>query len=198
MTKYDNSTLRRLKPKARANNLTGQERDFSEDQVIVTKTNLKGHITYANEVFQSISSLTEQECIGAPHNLIRHPDMPRCIFKLLWETLQDGREMFAYIVNRATNGDHYWVHAHVTPSFNDAGEVIGYHSNRRRSDPQIVQQYIEPLYARLRDEERRHESPKQAIAASTEMLRAELASIGLEYDEFVCTLGQIDDRTRAS
>jgi len=158
--------------------------------VIVTKTDLKGHITYANDIFQSLSGLTERECLGAPHNLIRHPDMPRCVFDLMWKTIQDGREIFAYVLNRASNGDHYWVLAHVTPSFNDAGEITGYHSNRRKTERRIVQDHIIPLYAQLRAEERRHERPKQALAASTGMLNNKLAELGLEYDQFVWTLGQ--------
>jgi PAS domain S-box-containing protein len=180
----------RRKSTPQTGHLTGHERTFSEDQVIVTKTDLKGHITYANEVFQSISDLTERDCLGAPHNLIRHPDMPRCVFDLMWKTIQDGREIFAYVLNRASNGDHYWVLAHVTPSFNDAGEITGYHSNRRKTGRGIVQEHIIPLYTQLRAEERRHERPKQALAASTEMLNSKLTELGLEYDRFVWTLGQ--------
>ncbi|WP_417482822.1 PAS domain-containing protein [Maricaulis sp.] len=190
MTGLRNSQLRQARRAPQIDQLTGKERTFPDDQVIVTKTDLKGHITYANEVFQSLSSLTERECLGAPHNLIRHPDMPRCVFDLMWKTIQDGREIFAYVLNRATNGDHYWVHAHVTPSFNDAGEIVGYHSNRRKPERRVVQEHIIPLYAQLRAEERRHERPKQALAASTEMLNSKLAELGLEYDQFVCTLGQ--------
>jgi PAS domain S-box-containing protein len=175
---------------ARDNFLTGRERTFAEDQVIVTKTDLKGHITYANDVFQNISSLTEAECLGKPHSLIRHPHMPRCIFKLLWETIQGGHELFAYVVNRATNGDHYWVYAHITPSVNGTGEIIGYHSNRRLPDRKLLTSEIIPLYESLRAEEGRHDSPKQAIAASTAMLDAMLAERGIAYDEFICTLGQ--------
>tara|TARA_R110000744_G_scaffold36034_3_gene83164 strand:- start:44098 stop:44649 length:552 start_codon:yes stop_codon:yes gene_type:complete len=180
---------------ARDNFLTGRERMFDEDQVIVTKTNLKGHITYANDVFQSISALTEAECLGKPHSLIRHPHMPRCIFKLLWETIQSGRELFAYVVNRATNGDHYWVYAHITPSFNTSGEIIGYHSNRRQPDRAILTSEIIPLYDSLREEEARHENPKQAIAASTAKLDAMLDERGVAYDEFICTLGNSPQHT---
>lgn len=175
---------------ARATHLTGVERRFAEDQVIVTKTDLKGRITYANEVFQKASNATEKECLGQPHSFIRHPDMPRCIFKQLWDTIQNGHEIFAYVINRATNGDHYWVYAHITPSFNDAGEIVGYHSNRRNPDRRILQDEVIPLYAALREEEKRHENAKQGLAASADRLSRHLADLGLEYDEFVCTLGQ--------
>lgn len=170
--------------------LTGVERTFTRDQVIVTKTDLKGRITYANDVFQKASSLTEKEALGAPHNLIRHPDMPRCVFKLLWDTIAGGHEIFAYVVNRATNGDHYWVHAHVTPSFDSNRQIIGYHSNRREPRRDIIEQDIIPLYARLREEEQRHDSPKQALAASMALMTQTLEGLGKPYDEFICTLGQ--------
>lgn len=88
---------------------TGVERRFGEDELIVTKTDLKGRITYCNEVFVRMSGYTEQECLGEPHNIIRHPDMPRCVFKLLWDTIQGGQEIFAYVLNLSKNGDHYWV-----------------------------------------------------------------------------------------
>lgn len=175
---------------ARDTHLTGVERRFEPDQVIVTKTDLKGRITYANDVFQRASNVTEKESLGQPHSFIRHPDMPRCIFKLLWETIQDGREIFAYVVNRATNGDHYWVYAHVTPSFNNAGEIVGFHSNRREPDRRILKQEVIPLYTALREEEARHDNAKQGLTASVDKLQRHLAELGLEYDEFVCTLGQ--------
>jgi len=100
--------------------LTGVERFFDADEVIVSKTDLKGRITYANRVFQRVAGYGEAELMGAPHSIVRHPAMPRCVFKLLWDTLEAKQEIFAYVINRARNGDHYWVFAHVTPSF-DAG-----------------------------------------------------------------------------
>src|SRR5262245_50009336 len=96
--------------------LTGRERSFGQDDIIVSKTDLKGRLIYANRVFLDIADLTLKETIGQPHSLIRHPHMPRCIFKLLWERIQAGKELFAYVMNRSKNGDHYWVIAHVTPS----------------------------------------------------------------------------------
>jgi len=107
-------------------NLTGIERGFFENDLIVSKTNLQGKIVYANKMFLDIADYGEEEVLEQPHSLIRHPEMPRCIFKLLWDTIQDGREIFAYVVNRAKNGDHYWVLAHVTPSYGSDGSIVGY------------------------------------------------------------------------
>nr|BFE86398.1 hypothetical protein GCM10020093_089990 [Planobispora longispora] len=110
---------------------TGVERTFAPDEIIVTKTDLKGHITYANDVFLRVSAYSEEEVLGQPHSLIRHPDMPRCVFALLWQEIRRGREIFAYVVNLAADGAHYWVLAHVTPSAGPGGQIVGYHSNRR-------------------------------------------------------------------
>ncbi|WP_339332796.1 PAS domain-containing protein [uncultured Maricaulis sp.] len=175
---------------SRANFLTGVERTFNEGEVIVTKTDLKGRITYANDIFQRASAVTEKDALGQPHNFIRHPDMPRSIFKLMWETIASGQELFAYVVNRALNGDHYWVYAHVTPSFNDAGEIVGYHSNRREPDRQIIETEVKPLYAKLREAEAQAGNPKKALAAGSDQIASFLADKGVAYDEFICTLGQ--------
>ena len=125
--------------------LTGRERFFDDRDIIVSKTNLQGHITYANRVFLDIAGYREDEVLNQPHKILRHPDMPRCIFKLMWETIESGREVFAYVINRCKDGDHYWVYAHVTPSFDMSGKIIGYHSNRRVPQREILDQAIIPL-----------------------------------------------------
>ena len=163
---------------------TGIASPMDENEIIVTKTDLKGRITYANDVFLRVSRLSMKEAIGQPHNLIRHPDMPRCIFKLFWDKLEAREEIFAYVVNMATNGDHYWVLAHVTPSFDGAGNVVGYHSMRRKPDPHQIEQII-PLYKTLLAEENRQANRKEgmlgAYARFTEMLKSK----GQGYDQFV-------------
>ncbi|HBM88017.1 MAG TPA: chemotaxis protein [Rhodobiaceae bacterium] len=173
---------------ARQSNITGKEVSFGEDEVIVSKTNLKGHIVYCNDVFLRVSGFTENEVVGQPHNLIRHPEMPRVVFKLLWDTIQSGQEIFAYVNNRAKNGDNYWVLAHVTPSRNSAGQVVGYHSNRRVPDRSILTRKIIPLYEVLLQEERKHSNGKVGLTAAYDMLVAHLEGVGMEYDEFIATL----------
>jgi PAS domain S-box-containing protein len=166
---------------------TGVERTFAEDEMIVTKTDPRGVLTYANDVFLRISALTEQEAIGQPHSLIRHPDMPRAIFKLLWTTIKEQKEIFAYVVNLAADGAHYWVLAHVTPSYDSGGRVVGYHSNRRKPEPAAVAAASE-LYRRLRAEERRHTSSPAGLDASWDMLHRSLDERGHTYDTFVWEL----------
>lgn len=163
---------------------TGVERPWSSDEIIVSKTDLTGHITYTNDVFQRVSEYTAEELVGAPHSIIRHPDMPRVVFHLLWQGLQAGREVFAYIVNLARSGDHYWVFAHVTPTIGPDGRVRGYHSNRRTVDRRAMPT-IEALYAELMAAERGHALKQDAITASRAHLDRVLAHRGMSYDEFV-------------
>ena len=168
--------------------LTGKECFFGEDEIIVTKTDAGGRITYANEVFLRMCQMTEQEVLGKPHNLIRHPDMPRCVFKLLWDTVQQGREIFAYVVNRAASGDHYWVFAHVTPTMDASGRITGYHSNRRVPDRRVVNDVIVPVYKTLLEEEGRHERRAAGMNAAIERLNELLQSKGLDYERFIFSL----------
>lgn len=166
---------------------TGVERRFSDDEIIVSKTDPQGRITYVNDVFVRVSGYSRSELLGAAHSIIRHPDMPRCIFQLLWDTIQSGREMFAYVINLASNGDHYWVFAHVTPTTDETGRIVGYHSNRRTVDRR-ARPTVTALYARLLAAEAGYARKRDAIAASTALLNQYLLERGQSYDEFVWSL----------
>jgi PAS domain S-box-containing protein len=161
---------------------------FDEADIIVSKTDLKGRITYANRTFCEIASYTEREILGQPHSLIRHPDMPRAVFKLLWDTLQEGREIFAYVKNMGRTGDYYWVFAHVTPSYDMTGKIIGYHSNRRVPDRKVLEHAIIPLYAELLREEQRHKNGKESLAAASAMLDQFVRARNMGYDQLVFSL----------
>jgi PAS domain S-box-containing protein len=171
----------------------GVERTFSSDELIVSKTDLRGVVTYANDVFLRVSGYELDQVVGQPHNLIRHPEMPRAVFALLWQTLADGRELFAYINNLAADGAHYWVLAHVTPSYGAGDTVIGYHSNRRSPAPGAVRR-IAPLYQRLLAEERRHPTAKAAVAASSRLLEELVAEQASSYEEFVWAVINREER----
>lgn len=166
---------------------SGVERTFGRDEIIVTKTDLQGRITYANEVFCRVSAFDEADVLGKPHNLIRHPDMPAGVFKLLWDRLQSGQELFAYVVNVAGDGAHYWVFAHVTPTFDATGAIIGYHSNRR-TPSRAALAVIEPLYREIRAFESQHGRATEAAAAGFGMLQDRLDAAGMTYDEWVWSL----------
>ena len=168
---------------------SGREITFDEHEIIVSKTDTRGIITYANDVFERVSGYTEAELVGQPHNLIRHPDMPACVFQLLWDTIGSGKEIFAYVLNQARNGDGYWVFAHVTPSYDSGGRIVGYHSNRRVPYPDALPK-VRALYAALLNEERRHSSPKAGIEAGVRMVVQQLTSAGVSYDQFVFSLSE--------
>jgi PAS domain S-box-containing protein len=163
---------------------TNHERSFPEDEIIVSKTDLKGRITYANQTFLDVAMYNEEEVLGKPHNIIRHPDMPRCVFKLLWDTLERQQEIFAYVKNMAKNGDFYWVFAHVTPTFDAHGQVISYHSSRRLPDRQQVDLFAD-IYRQLLAEERRHADWRTGMEAAGKMLGSMVSARGMAYEEFI-------------
>jgi PAS domain S-box-containing protein len=174
MTKYDAAPSNR-------------ERSFPDDEIIVSKTDAKGRITYANDVFLDVALYDEHEVIGQPHSIVRHPDMPRSVFKLLWDSIQERQEIFAYVKNMAKNGDFYWVFAHVTPSYDKDNNIVGFHSNRRTPDRDALAK-IEPLYAALLEEENRHPNRKDGMLSAYDMLVKQLEELGMAYDEFVFSL----------
>jgi len=167
--------------------LSGTERTFGTDEIIVSKTDPKGRIIYANEVFLRMAGYAESEIIDQPHSIIRHPDMPRCVFKLLWTTIEAGKEIFAYVKNRAKNGDHYWVLAHVTPTFDKTGAIASYHSNRRSPRREAVAK-AEALYKELLAIEQGFDDRKAGMDAAFNAMVAKLQSAGVPYDEFVFSL----------
>lgn len=166
---------------------TQTERSFDDDEIIVSKTDTKGRILYANDVFCRVGQYSEKELIGQPHSILRHPDMPRCVFKLLWQRIKAGEEIFAYVKNLAKTGEYYWVLAHVTPDIGPDGAITGYHSNRRSPHDSAIQ-VIEPIYAALLAEEARHDDRNAAIQAGTALLEATLAKVGKSYDEFIFSI----------
>lgn len=97
--------------------LTGVEQTFPEGQMLISATDLRGNVVYANKNFVDISGYSEQELAGSPHNIVRHPDMPKAAFKSLWDTVKKGEAWMGMVKNRCKNGDHYWVDAYVTPIF---------------------------------------------------------------------------------
>ncbi len=160
--------------------IKGDEITFNEDMFIVSKTDTKGNITYGNETFIKISGYSEDELIGAPHNILRHKDMPRVVFKLLWDKIQAGEEIFAYVKNRAKSGKYYWVHTYVTPTFNiEDNKIIGYHSVRRSPNPKAIK-LIAPVYVKMLQAER-----SGGMEASAKVLEDTLQSLGVTYEQFI-------------
>jgi PAS domain S-box-containing protein len=166
---------------------TGRERSLKDDTYIVSKTDPKGKITYANRIFMEISGYGEADLIGVQHNILRHPDMPRGAFKLMWDTISTGKEFFAYVINLCRNGDHYWVLANITPDYDVEGQIVGYFSVRRLPNPEVVKALI-PVYAQMVAEEKRV-GAKGAMDASQAILMNLIREAGHDsYETFILSL----------
>jgi PAS domain S-box-containing protein len=157
-----------------------------EDDFIVSKTNAKGIITYGNPIFIEFSGYAEAELLGSQHNIIRHPDMPRAAFKLVWETIEAGKEFFGYVKNMAKDGSFYWVFTHITPDFDLQRRIVGYTSVRRFPKRDALAK-IEPVYRQMLAAERAA-GPRDAIAAGTQVLVDLLQQTGMSYEELVFSL----------
>jgi PAS domain S-box-containing protein len=162
------------------------EKVMREDDFLVSKTDLKGKLTYGNQIFIEYSGYTEAELLGQQHNIVRHPDMPRGVFKLLWDTLQEKKEIFAYVKNMSRDGSFYWVFANVTPSMDAQGQVEGYFSVRRKPRAQAVAA-VTDLYRKMLEEERRA-GTRDACAASLALLNGVLAQHGVSYERFILSI----------
>lgn len=165
---------------------TAVERVMREDDFIVSMTDIKGRITYGNRIFIEFSGYSEAELLGAQHNIIRHPDMPRAVFRLLWDTIQKGNECFAYVKNMSKDGGFYWVFANVSPVFDPSGTIAGYLSVRRKPGLSGIQS-VSALYSAMLEAEKKA-GAASAIAASTGILVDLLKEKRLSYEEFVLAI----------
>ena len=127
--------------------ITQRERTFPAQQRLISTTDAKGVITYCNDAFREISGFSREELIRAPHNLVRHPDVPSAVFEHMWSTLKKGSPWMGIVKNRCKNGDHYWVNAYVTPVFENE-QVVGYESVRVKPTAEQIRR-AEALYLRL-------------------------------------------------
>lgn len=156
--------------------------EMQKNDFIVSKTDLKGRITYVNKIFMKMAEYTEKELLGKPHNIVRHPDMPKAVFKLLWNKVSKKEEIFAYVINKTKNGNAYWVFANVTASLDEKGNIVGYYSVRRCPNPKAIE-IIKPLYAKMLEAEK-----TGGMEASTKILTDLLSEKGVSYDEFIISI----------
>jgi PAS domain S-box-containing protein len=126
-----------------------KEVSWDKTQVIMSKTNAFGIIEYANEVFVDVSGYEDYELMGQPHNIIRHPDMPKVIFKVLWENLKNGKNFHAIVKNLAKSGRYYWVITDFEISRDENDVIVNYFARRQAVPQEVVALHIEPLYKKL-------------------------------------------------
>lgn len=110
---------------------TGVERPYPDGRLIVSRTDLNGVLTHVNDAFVEISGYTEDELIGKPQHILRHPDMPKAAYADLWKTVKEGKKWHGYVKNLCKDGSHYWVYATVVPNVR-RGQTVGYTSVRRK------------------------------------------------------------------
>jgi len=157
-------------------------KEMDDNDFIVSKTDLKGRITYCNKIFMDMAEYTEEELLGKAHSIIRHSDMPKAVFKYLWDTIPTKQEVFAYVINRTKNGNDYWVYANITASVDKNGKVIGYYSVRRKPNPKALEIII-PLYAKMLEVEK-----SSGVEASFKILTDILEEKGIGYDELIASI----------
>jgi len=145
---------------------TTTRRNLGPEDFIVSKTDTKGRITYANRIFMDICGFPEPELLNVQHNIIRHPDMPRGVFKFMWDTLKAGDEFIGFAKNLCADGSYYWVFANITPDYDKDGKLQGYYSVRR-NPPQSAIDVLTPVYKEMLAIEKRSsakEAPEKSIA----------------------------------
>ncbi len=128
--------------------VTQREYVLDEETVLISRSDLKGNVTYANAAFVEVSGYSREELMGAPHNMIRHPDMPEAAYADFWKTIQAGGTWQGTVKNHRKNGDHYWVNATVAP-LRDGERIVGYTSLRRKASAKRIAR-AEQVYAEIR------------------------------------------------
>jgi len=149
-------------------NLINKEKMLDDNAFIVSKTDTKGYITYCNRIFVEMAGWSRFELIGANHNIIRHPHMPKIAFKILWDLIQAKKEFFGFVKNLRKDGGFYWVFAYITPDLDLNGNIIGYTSFRKKPSRKGIET-LEPIYLKLVEAEK-----SGGMSASYELLKETL------------------------
>ncbi|SNR42548.1 PAS domain-containing protein [Flavobacterium sp. ov086] len=182
---------------ARINRPTPSDRevDWNKNKVLLSKTDTKGTILYANEDFIDVSGYDEFELIGQPHNIIRHPDMPKVIFKFLWDSIKSNRNIHAIIKNMSKTGRYYWVVTDFKIIADGDGEIVGYFGTRKSVPEEVVTKFIEPLYKKLV-----HIEEASGLHASEEYLIGFLEERKKSYMEYIDNIiaTKKDDKNKIS
>ncbi|CAM1373936.1 conserved hypothetical protein [Tenacibaculum litopenaei] len=177
----------------RPSKIIDEEVKWDKSQIIISKTDLHGTILYMNDAFEEASEYNKVELIGEPHNIIRHPDMPKVVFKVLWESLKKEENFHAIVKNLSRTGRYYWVITDFEIERNEAGEATGF-TGRRKAIPESVINKIEPLYKTLLEIEQ-----VKGEKASELYFQAFLSEeVQKGYDEFVVDLFEEEMAKNAS
>ena len=162
---------------------TQKEIKLNPKRYIVSKTDAKGIIEYGNDYFTEVCGYSESELIGKPHNIVRHPDMPRIVFKMMWDRINQRQNIMAVVKNMAKNGDHYWVITEFEPKVDPITNEIISHTAFRKAAPRKAIETMEPIYAKLLEIEK-----EGGMEASEKYLRGFLEDNNTTYDDFIDNL----------
>lgn len=154
------------------------EKHLNCDDLIISKTDKEGVIKYVNTTMLRISDSKIEDLVGQNHNISRHPDMPRTVFKMMWESLEKGEDFHGFIKNLSKDGSFYWTYAFVTPDFKKNGTLNGYHSERRAPNPKAIVD-IACVYQQLRAKEN-----SMGIDETIEWFKAEVLK-GKSYSAYI-------------
>lgn len=161
-----------------------QEIILDKKKVIMSKTDPKGIISYANNYFMETAGYTQEEIIKKPHNIIRHPDMPKVVFKLLWEKLHKGENLYAVVKNLTKDGNYYWVVTKFETTFDSQGDILAHYA-RRKFVPKKVRETAESIYSLILEIEKH--DPKLAEKTFDEVLESQ----NLTYDDFFLEVAEM-------
>jgi PAS domain S-box-containing protein len=153
---------------------------LSSKRYIVSKTDAKGIIEYGNDYFVEISGYSEAELIGQPHNIVRHPDMPKVVYKMMWDRINKGQNIMAVVKNLAKDGSYYWVVTEFEPKVDPITNEIISHTAFRKAAPQKAIDTMTPIYQKLLEIEK-----NGGVEASEKYLRGFLEENKTTYDDFI-------------
>ena len=159
------STGKRLSKLDAPKTITNNEKVMSDNDFIVSKTDPQGYITYCNRIFVEMAGWSRFELIGANHNIIRHPHMPKIAFKVAWDLIQNKKEFFGFVKNLRKDGGFYWVFAYITPDLDLNGNIIGYTSFRKKPSRKGIE-FMSEVYQKLVEAEN-----SGGMSASYELLK---------------------------
>jgi PAS domain S-box-containing protein len=160
-----------------------QEVEWDKTQTIMSKTDLFGTIEYANDVFTKVSGYEDYELMGQPHNILRHPDMPKVVFKVLWKNIKEGNQFHGIVKNLAKSGKYYWVITNFEYLRDEKGNITKYIGKRKAVPAAVIKNHIEPLYTKLLQIEQ-----ASGLEISENYLVGFLEDIGLSYVDLITKL----------
>ena len=157
-----------------------KEVGWNKSQVVISETDVYGRITNVNDVFCNVCGYSPEEMIGQPHSIIRHPDMPKLVFKLLWDNLKVGNNFIGVIKNLAKSGEYYWVITDFEMRRDATGNITHYIARRKSVPKAVIENYVAPLYETLLKLEK-----VGGMELSSRFFKNYLAKQGKDYIDFI-------------